>query len=334
MPDTVSIVIPTYNPERRILARTLSAVRSLEVPEGVEVDYVIVDNNSDPPIGQMSCVREFVASSVARLVQEPAQGLTFARLAGIRATSGSVVVVFDDDNVPGRDYLQVVVRCMKALPWVGVWGPGRIDVELLDPVPASLQPRARTIHNERRHRFVSYGSVPASWQEYYPIGMGQVIRREVADQYRRAVEAGELSSTDRKGGCLTSGGDTQIVWQAINMGLAAGVHPGLRMTHLIPGRRATLHYMRRLAFGCGLSYHPSMVQSFPGELKRLPPALGALADGIQLLRFVLGNVSHGRVRFLSLDFANRLGLICGRLMAAGLAPTHWSFRLAKKLRLT
>ena len=67
---------------------------------------------------------------------------------------------------------------------------------------------------------------PATWFTFYPIGMGQVIRRAVADNYRRGVESERLSATDRRGTSLASAGDCQIVWEAINMGLAAGMPSG------------------------------------------------------------------------------------------------------------
>jgi hypothetical protein len=337
MPVDVSIVIPTYNPQERIISRLLHALEAMEVPDGADVEYAIVDNNSTPPVRDMPCVRDFLRARGARagVVRESAQGLTFARLAGIRATTGQLVVMFDDDNVPAPSYLRVVLQCARDLPWVGVWGPGSIDVELLDPVPEWLKGRARQTHNQRREQFVRYGCVPASWQEYYPIGMGQVIRRAVADSYRSSVEAGDLNSTDRKGGSLASGGDTQIVWRAINMGLAAGIHPDLRMTHLIPGSRATLAYMKRLAFGCGMSYYPSIAQSFPRAFDAADANLPTTRQqATELLRFVLGYVRRGRLRFLSLDFANRLGLMCGRLAVGGYGDNHWVFKLARRLRLT
>jgi hypothetical protein len=337
MAADISIVIPTYNPQDRMLGRLLRAVGQLDVPEGVSVEYAIVDNNSNPPVGEMSSVQDFLRTcgGCARVVPENAQGLTFARLAGIRATSGGVIVVFDDDNVPAPNYLRIAMKNALEVPWVGVWGPGTIDVELLDPVPEWLQERARQTHNQRRDQFVRYGCVPASWQDYYPIGMGQVIRRDVADSYRRAVETGELTSTDRQGGNLASGGDTQIVWRAIGMGLSAGVHPDLRMTHLIPGSRATLAYMKRLAFGCGMSYCPAIAESFPRAFDDAHLDMPTTVQQVrELVRFVLSYLRRGRLRFLSLDFANRLGLICGRVMAGGHGDNHWVFKLARRLRLT
>jgi hypothetical protein len=329
----LSIVVPAYNPQERIFTRVLQAIDRLAVPEGLEVECVIVDNNSRPRLDDIGYVQAFAAGGRGRrIVRELEQGLTFARLAGIRNTSGASVVVFDDDNLPGPDYLHVVTQAIREMPWVGVWGPGTIDVDLLDAVPARLQQRARHTHNERHDRFIQYGCIPASWQPFYPIGMGQVIRRDVADAYRRAVEAGTLHATDRKGGGLSGGGDNQIVWQAVNMGLAAGVHPGLRMTHVIPASRTTFPYLKRLAFGSGVSYQPCLAQSFP-ELRPSGNVPTTRQHATALAWFVAGRAARGNVRFLSVDFANLLGLVCGHLLFEGYGRDHWTFRLARRLGL-
>jgi hypothetical protein len=331
----ISIVVPAYNPQERIFRRVLEAIASLDGIDSPGVECVVVDNNSSPPLCEVGYVREFLtACAGARLVREERQGLAFARLAGFSATSGSVVVVLDDDNVPEKSYLRVVATCVEAFPWVGVWGPGTIDVEFLDAVPVSLQQRARATHSERRERFVQYGCIPASWQPFYPIGMGQVIRREVVDAYARAAKRGELTATGRRGGSLASGEDIQIVWQAIKMGLSAGVHPELAMTHLIPGNRTTVSYLKRLAFGCGMSYHPALAQSFPPQQHGPSTPPPAWRDAVNLAAFLLRRMVRGRVRFLSIDFANLLGLMCGRVVVEGRGQSYWTFRLARTLGLT
>jgi hypothetical protein len=331
---TVSIVIPAYNPQERAFVRVLSAVGALLVQPDVRVECVIVDNRSTPQLQDLKYVQAFLHEhSNARLVREEAQGLTFARLAGIRATCGEVVVVFDDDNVPAPDYLRVVVELMQQYPFVGVWGPGNVDVELLDQVPAWLQQRVKAHHGMKKSDSVLYAFVPNTWLPLYPIGMGQVVRRDVAEGYRRAVESGRLSATDRRGGSLASAGDCQIVWHAITMGLAAGTHPDLRILHLIPGSRSTPQYLRRLMFGCAISHYRARAQSFPDQAeawRRVVPTLPRY--GIQVSKVIMLSALRNRLRFLSIDLAELLGEWCGHLSVLG-RENHWTFTLAKRLGL-
>jgi len=314
--------------------RVLTAVGALLAQADVEVECVIVDNRSTPPLQERNYVQAFLREHRnARLVREEAQGLTFARLAGIGATSGDVVVVFDDDNVPDRDYLRVVVKLMQQHPFVGVWGPANVDVELLDEVPARLQRRVKAHHGEKKSSKMSYALVPNVWLDFYPIGMGQVIRRDVAEGYRRAVECGQLSATDRRGASLASAGDCQIVWHAITMGLATGSHPDLRMLHLIPGSRSTTKYLRRLMFGCAISHYRARAQSFPDQAdlwRRVNPSLPRY--GIQASKVVMLSALRNRLRFLTIDLAELLGEWCGHLSVLG-RENHWTFTLARRLGL-
>lgn len=334
-PAEMSIIIPVYNPEEPILARVLAAIESLETNTGSSVECVIVDNNSQQPVHELAIVRSFLdRCHWARVIREPRQGLTFSRMAGIKATTAPVIIVFDDDNEPAADYLKMARFCLDTWPCVGVWGPGRISLAFLNPVPEWFRRRFGEAFNEKDQPYPEFGCVPASWARFYPIGMGQIIRREVAERYLEAVEGGRLSSTDRKGNNLASGGDVQLVWEAVKMGFAAGVHPGLQVTHLIPQRRANLSYVKRVAFGCAASYLPALVESFSSEKatisNRIPSNLHILG---RLLRITLRNMSRFQFRYLAVELAPFLGEVVGTLRAAHSQKRRWVFGLVKLLKL-
>ena len=67
-----------------------------------EWELVLVDNGSEPAV-----MPEVFAGlrCATRVVREPRVGLTPARLAGIRAAAGDVIVLVDDDNVLTPSYL-------------------------------------------------------------------------------------------------------------------------------------------------------------------------------------------------------------------------------------
>ncbi len=124
-----------------------------------------------------------------------------------------------------------------------------------------------------------------------PIGAGMVLRREAAAAYAASLrgrgvrldsvsesqcfgrpvdtELGEKPNhrntekpphrpaaviTDRKGDSLASGGDNDICLTALEHGWQVGYFPQLRLTHLIPARRMTLEYHRRMARDSMKSY--------------------------------------------------------------------------------
>lgn len=331
----ISLVLPTYNPAERSFARVLASVERVWRESRADVECVVVDNNSSPPLSDRPYIREFVERTGARIVVESKQGLAFARIAGFTATSGRAVIVIDDDNVlpESPNYLDVVTRLLDELPFVGVWGPGNVTVEFLDAVPAWMQQRARGQHGEKRYSEAQYACAPG-WYAFYPVGMGQVIRREVADVYTAGVASGELSATGRQGLSLAGAEDNQLVWCAVGMGLAAGVHPDLRLQHLIPGSRCTMRYFRRLMFGCGISHYRARAQSFPEQAvlaRKHVPSIGRY--GLQVVKVVAQSASQNRFRFLTIDLAEMLGEWCGHASVAG-RDNHWVFSLARTLRLT
>jgi len=275
-----AIIICSYNPERRSLSRLLNAVAEL-LATRPDTEVVIVDNNSSPPIAELSSVQDFLQQRPqAKLIVESRQGLCYARIAGVKATSASYLVFFDDDNEPAPDYLEVLSRYVKSHACVGVWGPGQIRVEFLDPVDDLFQTRKPLF--QERQRQLEYGRQINMWTSYYPNGTGLFIQRRVMEAYIPEVEKGILQATGRKGASLASAEDIQMVWQGIKLGLAAGMLPELSLKHLIPASKASIKYLGRQRFGIASSYYPALLESFPDEKNKLP----ALANQRQILRRV------------------------------------------------
>jgi hypothetical protein len=95
-----------------------------------------------------------------------------------------------------------------------------------------------------------------------------------------------------------------------------------------------MRYLRRLNFGCAVSHCRALAESFPstGEaLRRNVP--GAASFCLQVSKLVARSAVRSRFRFLSVDLAELLGEWCGHMSVAG-RDHHWTFRLARTLRLT
>lgn len=93
-PPTVSIVIPTYN--RRAQVETV--VRASLAQEGVFEVVVLVDGSTD---GTAEALRDLGGSNeLLRVEERPNSGLVGARVEGVKAARGDVVLLLDDDVVP------------------------------------------------------------------------------------------------------------------------------------------------------------------------------------------------------------------------------------------
>lgn len=103
--QSVSLVMAVCNNPDEVRF-TLSQVARCRIPAGLDVELLVVDNNSRDATPEMvrALLRDFPIPG--RLVQETRQGLAFARNAGVDASSGEIIVHLDQDAFPAEDFLE------------------------------------------------------------------------------------------------------------------------------------------------------------------------------------------------------------------------------------
>jgi glycosyltransferase involved in cell wall biosynthesis len=249
---TVSVILPTHNPHRGRLARTLEALRTQALP-ATEWELVVVDNASAPALD----ARELSgAPANLRLVREPQLGLTAARRRGLRETRGDLVVFVDDDNVLAPDYLAQARALFLREPRLGAAG-GRSTPEFEQAPP----PWVREFDDLLACRDLGDRELlatlrpddggPARYPECAPIGAGMVLRRAAIATW---LETDDDRLSDRRGTELSSSGDNDIVLAILRGGWSVGYFPALRLTHLIPPGRTERDYLARLNRGIARSW--------------------------------------------------------------------------------
>lgn len=327
-----SIAVCTYNPKSRLLERLLKAIEAiLTTTQSAEV--LLVDNNSSPGLNTIPLVQRFLAQAPqARCVVETKPGLNAARCRAIKETSAPIVVFFDDDNEPNPDYLQVLDRYFTDYPIVGIWGPGHIAVEYVDPVESWLYQYVESF--QQRQVGFAYSCAPATWELHFPNGTGFAVRREILQQYVSAIEQGTLQTMGRQGKSLASAEDVQIVWEGFKLGFAAGMVPELRCNHLITADKANLSYLKRLHFGTASSYVPALLESFPEQLAKLGKPPGAVHVYRLFAKFLLKMALRPQQRLeIQIKFAGNLGECYGHARAFQSPHSHQFLSLAILLQL-
>ncbi|MFM1748222.1 MAG: hypothetical protein RLZZ188_1888 [Verrucomicrobiota bacterium] len=251
----LSVIIPSHQPHRERLARTLAGLRSQTLPVD-RWETVLVDNASNPPVDAAALADH--APRNLRLVPEPALGLTSARRTGFLAARGNVVVLVDDDNVLAPDYLAEVVRLFAAHPAVGALG-GRSLPEFETPMPADLAEFIGLLACRDlgpAPRLAALQRNPASgkieYPECAPIGAGMALRRSSVQSWIDDQTA--AAQPDRQGAALTSGGDNDIVLRILRSGWSVGYFPTLSLLHLISAGRVDPDYLARLNRGIARSW--------------------------------------------------------------------------------
>lgn len=95
----ISVVIPAYNEEESI-SRCLLSLAHLNYPSDL-YEVIVVNNNSSDKTGEIVS-RDF---PMVRLVDEPRQGVVFARIRGVAEARGEVIAYTDADSSVPADWL-------------------------------------------------------------------------------------------------------------------------------------------------------------------------------------------------------------------------------------
>lgn len=244
----VSVILPTRNPHLGRLAHALNGLSAQGLPRN-EWELLVIDNGSTP--GLTPEIHPLLREASTQILVEPQAGLTPARLAGIRAARGEILIFVDDDNVLVPTYLADAVHRFDAEPALGAAG-GPVVPEWETPPPAwsrefwgLLALRERGASPE-----IARGRAGAPWPDFAPVGAGLCVRRRHALAYAEAV-AGDprRRALDRRNGALASGGDNDLVFSVLHSGADVGYFPELRVIHLIPRGRLDPRYLARLNRG-------------------------------------------------------------------------------------
>ncbi len=117
----ISVILCTYN-RCNSLARALESVVSSKVPDSIEWEILVVDNNSNDQTRDV--VENVIRSNAGRLryLFEGRQGKSYALNTGIREARGDVLAFMDDDVTVNSDWLHALTAPLGVGDWSGVGG--------------------------------------------------------------------------------------------------------------------------------------------------------------------------------------------------------------------
>jgi glycosyltransferase involved in cell wall biosynthesis len=235
---SLDVVICTYN-RAADLAACLAALARQRDP-GAPWRVTVVDNNctdATPAVVEAE-IRAGAIPGLRRVV-ETTQGLTPARLRGVRASDADWVAFVDDDCIVAPDWVAEALRFAAARPEAGAFG-GRVLPDWGRAAPSHL-PRHAWLFAHQDHG-------PASVRVDHLVGAGVVLNR------RALAEVGwtaEPFLADRTGLGHVSGGDVEIGCRLRAGGHALWFAPALRIDHRIAPARQRLRGLLGLARGLG-----------------------------------------------------------------------------------
>lgn len=238
-----SIIICCYNSESRILS-TLQSLSELELSSDFQIELILVNNNCTDKTVEIASEFWLKLNSKTKLniVSEKKSGLSSARICGSRIAKYNYLVFCDDDNWLYSDYLLIAYDLLKNKNDIGVLGGQSIAVTDND----SFFPDWFT--NEKSSYAVGKQlqySGDASYRKYI-WGSGMIIQKSL---FHLIFRKHESLLTDRNGGELDSGGDSEICARILLVGYKLYYDERLVFKHYIPPFRLTKKYLIRLTDG-------------------------------------------------------------------------------------
>ncbi|MDR1671310.1 MAG: glycosyltransferase [Alistipes sp.] len=248
----ISVIIATYNRGGRLL-RTLRSLAAQTMPAG-EWEAIVVNNNSTDDTADVFA--RFASGEGRpldiRMVDEPRQGLSWARNRGLDEARGAIIVMIDDDEEINPGFLRAYSDFFASHPAaLAAGGPMVACYEESRPRWMSHYTEAlaaSTIDLGRKVRRFPRGR--------YPIGGNMAFRREVFSRFGTFDPA-----LGRTGGVLL-GGEEKELFARIAAGSGSGFDdsgggiwwvPGAVVNHLIPASRVTDAHFRRLSRMVGVT---------------------------------------------------------------------------------
>lgn len=128
----VSVILCTYN-RSESLAKALESVARSKVPESIQWEVLVVDNNSGDRTKEV--VEEFSRRypSRFRYLFEQKQGKSYALNTGIRESKGDILAFTDDDVIVEPAWLMNLTSALGESEWAGVGGRVLPDRNFLPP---------------------------------------------------------------------------------------------------------------------------------------------------------------------------------------------------------
>lgn len=242
MPKEISIIICTYNRDKYIY-QTLHYIACNGFPAN-RYELILIDNNSTDQT-RAECQKfqcEFPDLNFYYYL-ETQQGLSFARNRGIKEAKGDILLFLDDDAFMQKDYLLKLSLYLASHRDTAAFG-GKIT-----PIYENgKNPKWMSKWTYSWVSAIDKGNQVCLFEgNSYPIGANMGFRRSAlpADGFNTAL--------GRNKGNLMGGEEKDIFNRMKIVKAQIYYFPDIEVHHVIPEKRTTQEYIKRLAIGIGMS---------------------------------------------------------------------------------
>lgn len=241
----LTAITPCLNPRMEYIRRVFNGLQNQTLALE-KWEYLVVDSGNTPPLEEQF---DLSWHPHARVIHAPGQRLAYSRLLGLEHARGEIIVFVDDDNVLAPDYFDAAILEMDRYAFIGSLG-GYVEAEFHGEIQPWMHDFLPILGASQflpvPPKALCYGCPVGPWM---PSGSGMMIRRVVAEEYRRQVtEDPARLAIGRVGNSLMGSDDIDLACTANDLNMAVGRSTRPRLTHLIPASRLTERYLERLLY--------------------------------------------------------------------------------------
>lgn len=238
----ITLAICTWN-RAASLRETLASLADLEVPDGVEWELLVVNNNStDDTAGVLDAWKDRLP---LRALFESKQGLSHARNHALAHARGELIVWTDDDVQVDGGLLAAYARALRDYPDADFFG-GPIVARFVSTPPAWLARNLEVFVDAYAVRAIADEHVPIESENTLPYGANFALRLRAVKDDRFDPALG------RTGQNMISGEESAFLRRLLERGSTGMWIADARVLHVVDADRLTWDYVRRYYHGVGL----------------------------------------------------------------------------------
>lgn len=240
----ISVAICTWN-RATLLDQTLAEMRKLEIPQDIEWELLVVNNNCTDSTD--SVIERYSRFLPLRRLFQPSPGLSNARNCAVVAANGELLIWTDDDVLVAPRWLAEYAKAAQEWPEAIFFG-GPVEPWFEGEPPSWLQsvwPRV-----SGAYAVIDFGKEPIPLDYLHiPFGANFAVRTEQQKKRRYDHRLG-VAPGKRMGG-----EETDVIWQMLDDGIKGRWVPTASVRHFIPSARQTLGYLQTYYRATGEYWH-------------------------------------------------------------------------------
>jgi GT2 family glycosyltransferase len=239
----ITIALCTWN-RAKLLSRTLQQLCELRVPDGLDWEVLVVDNNCTDETPAV--VDSFADRLPIRRLVESAQGVSNARNCALRAARGNLLIFTDDDILVAEDWLSAYLSAAERWPSAGYFGGVIVPLYEREPPPWF---RA---HEQLLGPYIGEAldlgpDERVLTRQEWPWGGNMAFRRNAFQSVFFQPNLG------RRGNDRTAGGEFAYCQSLADAGFQGVWIPSAKVSHLVGAERLTLPSVWRNFVGQGVT---------------------------------------------------------------------------------